>query len=115
MVVQQNSEIFPLVISNHDELHRSYMPSIINGGLFIVTKETFALNHEFFFLLRLLNDSERLSFTGKVIWITPSNSENYREQGVGIQFFNDTNGIIKKKIEKHLSGYLNCERATYTM
>jgi type IV pilus assembly protein PilZ len=95
MVIQQNSEIFSFVIINHDELHRSYMPLIIDGGLFIVTKETFALNYEFF-LLRLLNDSERLSFTGKVIWITLSNSENYREQGAGIQFCNDTNGTIKK-------------------
>jgi type IV pilus assembly protein PilZ len=115
MVVQHDSEILSLVISDQDELHRSYMPLIIDGGLFIATQETFALNHEFFFLLRLLNDSERISFTGKVIWITPSNSENYREQGVGIQFCNDSNGIIKKKIEKYLSGYLNCERATYTM
>jgi len=97
MVVQQNSEIFSLVICNHDELHRSYMPLIIDGGLFIATKETFALNHELFFLLRLLNDSERLSFTGKVIWITPSNSENYREQGVGIQFCNDTKWNYLKK------------------
>ena len=48
MVVQHDSEILPLVISDQDELHRSYMPLIIDGGLFIATKETFALNHEFF-------------------------------------------------------------------
>ncbi len=49
MVVQHDSEILSLVISDQDELHRSYMPLIIDGGLFIATQETFALNHEFFF------------------------------------------------------------------
>ena len=48
MVVQHDSEILPLVISDQDELHRSYMSLISDGGLFIATKETFALNHEFF-------------------------------------------------------------------
>ncbi|HHZ69534.1 MAG TPA: pilus assembly protein PilZ [Methylococcaceae bacterium] len=115
MSVQRDLEILSITINDLDELHRSYMPFIINGGLFLPTKSTYPLNYELFILLRLIDHPERLSINGKVIWITPGNSENYRVQGVGIQFYNDTNSTIKFKIENLLSTHLNCMQATYTM
>jgi len=115
MSIQRDLEILSITINDLDELHRSYMPFIMNGGLFIPTKNTYPLNCELFILLRLMDYPERISINGKVIWITPGNSENYRVQGVGIQLYNDTNSTIKFKIENFLSGHLNCIQATYTM
>ena len=87
MSVQREMEILSVIINNLDELHRSYMPFIVNGGLFVPTTNSYLLNHELFILLRLIDIPERLSISGKVIWITPANSDNYRTQGVGIQFY----------------------------
>ncbi len=115
MSVQREMEILSVIINNLDELHRSYMPFIVNGGLFVPTTNSYPLNHELFILLRLIDNPERLSISGKVIWITPANSDNYRTQGIGIQFDDDLNNTIKSTIESLLSGYLNCTQATYTM
>jgi type IV pilus assembly protein PilZ len=91
------------------------MPYIKNGGLFIPTNKSYNLGDEVFMLLSLMDDNERLPVAGKIIWITPKDSQGNRAHGVGVQFSAQDKGATRSKIETHLAGALNSDRITHTM
>ena len=93
--------ILSLTIRDKSALYASYMPFIKNGGLFIPTNKTYNIGDEVFMLLSLMDSKEKMPIAGKVIWVTP----------VGAQ----GNRATRSKIENHLAGALNSERATHTM
>ncbi len=103
-------------IHNKDELYASYMPFIVNGGIFIKSEKNYQLGEEIFVVLSLLDEPEKFPIVGKVVWKNPKGIQNNKPQGVGIQFQeNEKSARLRVYIEKQLTGLLSSEKPTYTM
>lgn len=109
------SSILTINIKDKSSLYSAYMPFVINGGLFIPTNRPYEMGQEVFVLLKLIDEPQPLPIPGKVIWKTPSSSENYQTVGIGIQFKDQDGLAARDKIETYLAGALNADRPTYTM
>ncbi len=112
---QSRQGILSLTIRDKNALYAAYMPFINNGGLFIPTNKVYRLGDDVFILLNLMEETERIPVSGKVIWVTPRNSEGYRSTGIGVQFSGQDNGATRNRIENYLAGSLGSERPTHTM
>lgn len=108
--------ILSLKIKDVNSLYISYMPFLKNGGLFAPTAQRYNLGDEVALLVTLIDESERLSVAGKVVWITPVGAQGNRTAGVGIQFNESPESeAARQRIEGLLAGSLNSERPTQTM
>lgn len=107
--------LLTLNVREKNALYLSYMSFIKNGGLFIPTTREYQLGDEVIILLTLMEDPERLSVAGKVVWMTPQGAQGKRAQGIGVQFSAQDGGVVQKKIETHLAGMLNTDRPTHTL
>jgi type IV pilus assembly protein PilZ len=106
--------ILSLTIKDKAVLYAAFMPFIKNGGLFIPTNKKYKLGAEVFILLSLMDEPEKLPIAGKVVWITPKGAQGSRAAGIGIQFNNEDDTVLKK-IETYLAGALDSDRPTYTL
>jgi type IV pilus assembly protein PilZ len=106
--------VLSLTIRDKAVLYATYMPFVKNGGLFIPTNKPYKLGDEVFMVLNLMEETEKLPVTGKVIWITPSGVGN-RAAGVGVQFQGEDGLKVRNKIETYLAGALKSDRPTHTM
>ena len=93
-----------LSLNLHDApaLQAAYMPFIENGGVFVPTTRSYEVGDQVFVLLDLMNEPERLPFTGTVAWITPARAQNGKTQGIGLRF-NERDSPVRRKIELQLS------------
>ena len=107
--------ILNLSIRDKEALYQAYMPFVKNGGLFIPTTKKYTLGDDVFMLLTLLDDADRIPAAAKIIWITPIGAEGNRTAGIGVQFSPQDEGATRDKIETHLAGMLQMDRATHTM
>jgi type IV pilus assembly protein PilZ len=107
--------ILSLTIRDKVVLYATYMPFVKQGGLFIPTTKTYKLGDEVFMLLNLMEETEKLPASGKVIWVTPNGAQGNRAAGIGIQFKGDEGTKIRNKIETYLAGALSSDRQTHTM
>jgi len=113
--------VIPLTIKDKETLHRSYMPFLTEGGLFIPTHRKYQLGDEVFVILTLMDEPQKFPITGQVVWVSPRPAAG-RPAGVGIHFSSSSNSFgqnqnatAQKKIETYLGGSLNSDRPTYTM
>lgn len=90
------------VIRDPLELNLLYMPFLTNGGLFIPSKETFALGERVVLDLQLPGKTDLIKIEGKVVWITPPNALHHVLSGIGIQFIGTQAQTIKNEIESRL-------------
>ncbi len=107
--------ILTLTIKDQPALQAAYMPTIINGGLFVPTNKRYRLGDEIFLLLKLMEEPETLPVAGRVVWVTPPGAQNKRLAGIGVQFAEQDDGSTQKRIETHLAGSLKSERPTHTL
>jgi type IV pilus assembly protein PilZ len=108
--------ILSLKIKDQGALYNAYMPFLKGGGLFVPTAQTYQLGDEVVLLITLVDDAERLSVAGKVVWITPVGAQSNRTAGIGVQFNDSSDGdTARTKIESILGGLLSSERPTQTM
>lgn len=110
-----NSESISCVFDNEEILYLAYMPFIKDGGLFIRTKNTYALGSEVSLSLQLMDDTENHFIEGRVIWITPKGAQGNKPTGVGVQFTGENSRVICNKIETYLAGMLKSVQMTDTM
>jgi len=103
-----------LSIRNAAILYGYFMPFIKNGGLFIPTQRAYRLGDEVFVLLHLMDEPERIPVVGKVVLITPKQSENQRPQGVGIQFDDREGPNLRARIENYLVDFKDSTQPTHT-
>jgi type IV pilus assembly protein PilZ len=106
--------ILSLAIKDKAVLYAAYMPFVRNGGLFIPTKKEYRLGDEVFMLLNLMDETEKIPVTGKVVWVTPKGAQGNRAAGIGVQF-NEQEDAARSKIETYLAGSLHSDRHTHTM
>ena len=107
--------ILTVSIKDKSALYASYMPFVINGGLFIPTNRDYEMGQEVFLLLNLMEETERLPIVGKIIWKTPPQAGSYRSSGIGVQFSDQDGVVARNKIETYLAGALTSDRSTHTM
>lgn len=104
-----------LAIRDKAVLYATYMPFVKQGALFIPTNKPYTLGEEVNMLLNLMEETEKLPVTGKVIWITPSHAQGNRAAGIGVQFQGEDGVKVRNKIEAYLAGALKSDRPTHTM
>lgn len=107
--------VVQLAIREKAALYAAYMPFLDGGGLFVPTTRAVRLGDELYLLLSLMDDPNKLSVTGKVVWITPPGTPQ-RQQGLGVQFAKDEAGNgARSRIEDLLGGTLKANRPTHTI
>ena len=108
--------IISLKFKDTASLYNAYMPFLKHGGLFAPTAQRHSLGDEVVLLISLIDESERLSVAGKVVWITPIGAQGNRTAGIGVQFNETSDGeAARGRIETLLAGIIGSERATQTM
>lgn len=107
--------VLSLTIRDKSALFAAYMPFLKNGGLFIPTSKRYEIGDEVFMLLTLLEERDKLSVAGTVVWVTPVGAQGNRAAGIGIQFKDSDTHEARTKIETLLGGALKSERQTHTM
>jgi len=107
--------VVQLAIRERAALYAAYMPFIDGGGLFVPTTRAVSLGDEIYLILTLMDDPNKLSVTGKVVWIKPAGTSG-RQQGLGLKFSKDDAGAqARARIETMLSGTLKANRPTHTV
>ncbi|MCV6613150.1 MAG: PilZ domain-containing protein [Amphritea sp.] len=114
VVPRMSHGILSLAIETKEDLYKSYMPYVKNGGLFIPTNRTYQLGEEVFMLLSLIEEDDKIPVTGKVIWVTPRAAQGGRIPGIGIQLSQEDATLVGK-IETYIATLLNSGRRTNTM
>lgn len=107
--------ILPVRLLDRAALYSAYMPFVKNGGLFVSTNRDFRLGEEVILILSLMDEPERFTVPGTVVWITPKAAEGYRTPGVGVEFNDADDGATRLRIENYLAGSLDGDRSTFTM
>ena len=110
----ESGDVFFVNIKDKDHLFHIYMPFITNGALFVRTDKSLELGDEVFLLIKLIDEPEKFTIRGKVVWITPTCAQAARVPGIGVQFGDDATEL-RAKIEMYLAGALSADRATDTM
>ncbi len=106
--------ILSLTIKSKEELYRSFMPFIKNGGLFVATQRNYHVGEEVFMLLELMEETDKIPVSGKVVWVTPRGAQGGKQAGIGIQLSADDTTVVNK-IETYLAGTMSSGRLTHTM
>ena len=109
------NKVISIAIKDKQALYMAYMPFVQDGGLFVPTKKDYNLGDEMFLLVKIIDEVEPVSISGKVIWITPPGALGNRPEGVGVQFTGDTAVKTKNLIESKLGASLSLGRGTHTM
>ena len=108
--------IISLKIKDVPSLYAAYMPFLRHGGLFATTAQRYQLGDEVVLLISLIDESERMSVAGKVVWISPMGAQGNRSAGIGVHFNESSDGeVARQRIENLLAGMTASERPTHTM
>lgn len=108
-------EALVLNITNKNDLYSAYMPFIKNGGVFVPIVGDYQTGQMVTLTLKLWCLPEEVTFTGKVVWVTPQHAQGGRPAGIGVQFLQENTKLIKDTIEKQLAGLLQGEQGTHTI
>lgn len=106
--------LLAFTVENRDTLYKAYMGSVKYGALFVPTTQSFHLGDPVFILMSFAETSERVSVSGRVVWITPAGAPGKRPQGVGVQFQPPESVELQRKIEAMLAGH-DATQVTYTL
>lgn len=101
-------------IPDLETLYLSYMPYVVDGGLFIPSKQPVQMGEEIFVLATLPEQSQKIPLTGKVIWISQKQN-GVKLQGFGIQLSGEKGLYYKAEAERLLAGLKSSSRNSYTM
>ncbi len=113
--VVKKPQVLAITIKDKVVLQATYMSFLKEGGLFIPTNRPIALGEEVSMQLTLIDETEKLSVTGTVVWITPKGAQGNRAPGFGVQFSGEEGERIRNKIEVYLAATLKADNPTHTM
>lgn len=112
---EERLPVIPLRYKNLNQLYKSFMPFVKNGGLFIPTAKPYHMGQEVLMLIRFPNEDFKTQAEGVVVWITPMDATNHKKQGVGIEFSDENGIIVLSKIKALLSERMGTDAPTYTL
>ena len=107
--------VLSLTIKDKAILQTAYMPFLTQGGLFIPTTRAIPMGEEIEMIINIIDDPEKYSVKGIVVWLTPKGAQGNRAQGIGVQFIGAEAYNIKNKIESYLGNALKSANATHTL
>ena len=90
-----NEHILRYAFPDLQSLKSAYMSFVIEGGIFIASKEDYQLGDFLKVSLTLPESNHEYSFSGDVIWISP---KTHTHPGVGITCSGDEGEAFKKAI-----------------
>ncbi|RUR32435.1 pilus assembly protein PilZ [Vreelandella andesensis] len=103
-----------LTIPDIPTLLSAYMPFLDRGGIFVPTKASYNLGQQVYLLLTLPGESERLSITGHVVWVSPEGVSGQRMPGIGVHF-SQRDYSVRDRIETLLAGQLDNAPPSFTL
>jgi len=104
-----------LTVPDIPTLLSAYMPFLDRGGIFVPTQTPYELGQQVFLLLTLPEDeSERLSITGQVVWVSPEGVSGRRMPGIGLHF-SQQDYPVRDRIEALLAGQLDKAAPSFTL
>ena len=112
--LNNQAKVISLAIKDLTVLYTAYMPFVNNGGLFIPTKKAFNIGDVLPLVITIIDEANKYSVQGKVIWITPASSHS-KPPGIGVQFTGPSAAELSKKIQDLLLGYGKNNEPTNTM
>lgn len=107
--------IITCAIEDIETLYKSYLPFVVNGGIFVPSNRPHKIGEDVFVAFTLPESNERFPLNGKVMWINHKTIGS-RPAGFAVQFGSDPNSTrIKNEVERLLAGKMDSPQATYTM
>ncbi|MEA2118417.1 PilZ domain-containing protein [Halovibrio sp. HP20-50] len=103
-----------LTVPDVPTLLSAYMPFLDRGGIFVPTQTPYALGQQVFLLLTLPGESERLSLSGYVVWVSPAGVSGRRMPGIGLHFSQE-DYPVRDRIETLLAGQLDKAAPSFTL
>jgi type IV pilus assembly protein PilZ len=107
--------IVPLRFKNVNQLYKSFMPWLKNGGLFIPTNKRFEMGQEVLLMVNLPEMIDKLPAAGVVAWVCPKDVTGHNKPGVGIEFTDEEGFALRLRIEGMLVEQMKTQAPTYTL
>src|SRR5690554_4172403 len=95
-----------LTIKDEQALLAAYMPLLERGGVFVPTRDCFALGQRVELQLTLPDENREHQVTGEVVWISPEGVTGQRVPGVGIHF-SPSDQAMRERIKTLLADRLD--------
>ncbi len=86
-------------LKNLNALYQSYMPYLLQGGLFFPSQKLLPLGTVVNVECQLPNDLQALNIKGKVVWMNPTSSTNQGPAGFGVEFDKEKGPQVRATIE----------------
>jgi type IV pilus assembly protein PilZ len=112
---RKGNNIFFIHYKDKTDLYAHYMPFIKNGAVFVPTEMPYGLGDEVFLMIKLIDEQEKFTIKGQVVWITPTCAQGGKLAGIGVQFVSEEAEVFKRIVETYLAGSLQSERFTETL
>ncbi|MHA7840719.1 MAG: PilZ domain-containing protein [Gammaproteobacteria bacterium] len=113
--MNDKTDIMSVHFEKKAQLYKAYMPYMKQGALFVKTNKSFELNDEVFLLIQLLDETDKFSLQGNVVWVTPTCAQGGKPAGIGVQLLGQEGEMIRNKIEGYLAGMLESDNETDTL
>lgn len=107
--------IVPLRFKNANQLYKSYMPWLKNGGLFVPTNKRFEMGQEVLLMVVLPETNDKLPAAGVVAWACPKDVTGHNKPGVGVEFIDEEGVALRLRIEGMLIEQMKTKAPTYTL
>ena len=107
--------VLPIDAMDRSKLHNIYMPFITGVALFFPTARPFDLGDEVNILLNLIDEPDKILLEGRVVWLTPKQSEGGYAAGIGVKLEGENASHVRSKIDNILAGTLTSGPNTQTM
>lgn len=107
--------IIPLRFKSLNQLYKSYMPWLKNGGLFLPTSKRFEMGQEILMMVVLPELPDKFPAAGVVSWVCPQNTTGHNKPGVGVEFTDQEGMTLRLRIDGMLGEQLKSGAPTYTL
>lgn len=114
MIPPRTGAIIQTNFVDNEALRMSYMPFVIEGGLFVQSMQKVKLGQEILVIANIPKQSQKYPVVGKVMWILPR-TNGIKPQGFAIQLSGEKGLAFRIEVERVLAGSLNLDLPTYTM
>ena len=114
MEIEVEMESIYLEFECEMDLYQSYMPFFTHGGLFFRTDETYEMGTDLHLHIILPDSLEMSSVIAQVSWVTPYDTQNGLDMGVGVCFIKDIDNV-NQQIERVIAQRLESHTPTLSM
>jgi type IV pilus assembly protein PilZ len=107
--------LVPLRFKSTNQLYKSFMPWLKNGGLFVPTSKRFEMGQKVLMMVVLPGMIDKFPTAGAVAWVCPKDATGHNKPGVGVEFLDEEGVALRLRIEGMLTEQLKSLEPTYTL